>query len=107
VFAATGGFWQAATGVPQPRTNSPALDYTAVAALIAHPESPFGTTSFADDRGRAALRSLLATSYLSSSGPFGREQRDRLAQALEAMVAAWPYRNLYVRPPELRRQALS
>ena len=106
VFAATRGFWLSAAAVTQPE-QQPLLDFTGIAALILHDESPFAATAFDDDRARAALRSLLNASYPAASVPLGPEGRDQLAKALETMVDAWPYRNLYVRPPELRRQVLS
>lgn len=105
VFAGTRGFWISAAGVKQP--NEPFLDFTKIAGLIVHDESPFAATAFDDDRARAALRSLLGASYQATTGARDPEVRDRFARALEAMVDAWPYRNLYVRPPELRRQVLS
>jgi hypothetical protein len=105
VFAATRGFWLASAAVTQP--DPPVLDFKAIAGLILHEESPFAATAFDDDQARAALRSLLSASYSAASGKLDPAERDRLARALETMVGAWPYRNLYVRPPELRRQVLS
>jgi hypothetical protein len=121
VFAATRGFWIAVASVAQP--EKPFLDLAKIASLILNDDSPFGATAFDDDRARAALRMLLDASYPvragAREGSLGgaadprssatRDPRmlDRFARVLEAMVDAWPYRNLYVRPPELRRQVLS
>jgi hypothetical protein len=99
LMPATAGFWNVMTTLP-------AIDLSPIVELIAEIESPFGTARFEDDGPMVALESATRAAYSARSNPRSDSYR-ALAKSLEALVAAWPYRNLRMYPSESHRAYMS
>ncbi len=90
LLPATRGFWAVAC--------DNGFRAQAVTELVLDPESGFDSVTFPNHpETHRAVQELLRCGYdrRSEDGPWLQ-----LAEALEAVIAVWPYRNLHVHPPQ-------